>query len=64
MFARLNLNFTVLFSLSYTGHEKLAATLAMVTQVRDRRVTETGGSTAGDTFMFLIKAPLFPRRDR
>ena len=36
----------------------------MVNQVIDRRVTETGGSTTGDTFMFLIKAPLSRRRDR
>ena len=44
--------------------KKLADALAMVNQVIDRRVTETGGSTTGDTFMFLIKAPLSRRRDR
>lgn len=27
-----------------------------------RRVAETGGSTTGDTFMFLIKVPLSRRR--
>lgn len=36
----------------------------MINQVEDSRVTETGGSTAGDTFMFLIKVPLSLRRDR
>lgn len=38
--------------------------LVMVNQATDRRVTETGGSTTGDTFMFLIKVLLSPRRDR
>ena len=54
------------FQSSHTGHpkKKLADALAMVNQVIDRRVTETGGSTTGDTFMFLIKAPLSRRRDR
>ena len=47
-----------------TQKKKLADALAMVNQVIDRRVTETGGSTTGDTFMFLIKAPLSRRRDR
>lgn len=41
-----------------------AKTLLIANQVRDRRVTETGGSTTGATFMFLIKVLLSLRRDR
>lgn len=61
----MDVNFLVLIKQSsYTGHRILANTLAMVNQANDRRVTETGGGTTGDTFMFLIKAPLSRRRDR
>lgn len=47
---------------SRAGHKRLAKTLAMLNQVLDRWVTETGGSTAGATFMCLIKA--LPSRGR
>lgn len=49
---------------SRAGHKRLAKTLAMLNQVLDRWVTETGGSTAGATFMCLIKALPSRGRDR
>lgn len=49
---------------SGAGHKRLAKTLAMLNQVLDRWVTETGGGTAGATFMCLIKALLSRGRDR
>lgn len=49
---------------SRAGHKRLAKTLAMLNQVLDRWVTETGGSTAGAAFMCLIKALPSRGRDR
>lgn len=49
---------------SRAGHKRLAKTLAMLNQVLDRWMTETGGSTAGATFMWLIKALPSRGRDR
>lgn len=62
---RLDVNSSVLIKPEFSHRtQRKANTLVMANQEKDRRATETGGSTTGDTFMFLIKVLLSQRRDR